>query len=174
MLLAVKGQRLRPSMTLPLAIRKDRDLSALSGLHLLSPFFSFLPLLRWSTFVCPVCDVAFRTDYWPHNVRLGSGHRTCGQCGTAFDDGSREWPELRLTQKVRFLFPPLLVGIAGGFLFAAIASLFIGRRDEHSWLVVFIISALGFLPAVLWSLFRLIWVMHSIHRYHVTLGSAHS
>jgi hypothetical protein len=152
-------------MDTPPAIRKDRDLLVLFGLHFLSPFFAFLPLLRWTSFSCPHCNRVFRRDYWPSNVRLGSGERTCPQCARVFDDGSREWPELRLASKLRFLFPPLLSGISGGLLVAAILSFFITPRDEHSWLVVVMVSAFGLIPAMVWFLARMIWVVRSKNRY---------
>ncbi len=153
------------SMTLPPASRKDRDLLVLFGLHFASPYFAFLPFVRWTTFSCPHCDAVFRRDYWPRNVRLGSGERTCPQCARAFDDGSREWPELGLASKLRFLFPPLLSGISGGFLVAAILSLFITPRDEHSWLVVVMVSAFALIPVMVSCLARLIWVVRSRNRY---------
>src|SRR6266478_4752034 len=153
------------SMTLPPASRKDRDLLVLFGLHFASPYFAFLPFVRWTTFSCPHCDAVFRRDYWPRNVRLGSGERTCPQCARAFDDGSREWPELGLAKKLRFLFPPLLIGISGGFLVAAILSLFISPRDENSWPEAGIVSALALIPVIVWCLVRLIWIVRSRHRY---------
>jgi len=152
-------------MTLPPATRKDRDLLVLFGLHFFSPYFAFLPFVRWTTFSCPHCDAVFRRDYWPRNVRLGSGERICPQCARVFDDGSREWPELGLASKLRFLFPPLLSGISGGFLVAAILSLFITPRDEHSWLVVVMVSAFALVPVMVWCLARMIWVVRSRNRY---------
>jgi hypothetical protein len=152
-------------MNLPSAIRKDRDLLALAGLHFLSPYFAFLPFLRWTSYSCPHCNCVFRRDYWPNNVRLGNGERTCQECTRVFDDGSREWPELSLTRRLRFLFPPLLIGISGGFVVAAILSVFITPRDEHSWLVVAIVFGFSLIPVIIWCPVRLVWVLRSKHRY---------
>src|SRR6266487_4682558 len=135
--------------SLPSAIRKDHDLFALAGLHFLSPYLAFLPFLRWTSYSCPHCNRVFRRDYWPNNVRLGNGERTCRECARVFDDGSREWPELSLARRLRFLFPPLLRGISGGFVVAAILGVFITPRDEHSWLVVVIVLGFSLIPVIM-------------------------
>jgi hypothetical protein len=145
------------------AIREDHNPFAIAG------FFPglqrLLVFVRWTSYHCPYCNAMFRLDFWPSNVRLGRGERICRKCGRTFDDGSREWPELGLASKLRFLFPPLLCGISGGLLVAAILSLFIMPRDEHSWLVVVIVSVFGLIPAIAWCLFRMIWVVRSKNRY---------
>jgi hypothetical protein len=157
--------------SLPLAIRKDRDPLALAGLHFLSPYLAFLPFLRWTSYSCPHCHGVFRSDYWPNNVRLGNGERTCRECARVFDDGSREWPELSLARRLRFLFPPLLVGISGGFVAAAILSVYVTTWDEHSLVVVFIVSGFGLIPLILWCPVRLIWIFRSKHRYETEPAS---
>jgi len=148
----------------PKAIREDHNPFALLGF--LPTYLRLLIFLRWTSYKCPHCGHVFRIEFWPNNVKLGSGQRLCKQCGTLFDDGSREWPELPLFRKLRLFFPPLAVGIWGGFVVAAIASLFIGPRDEHSWPVVIIVSTFGLIPALAWSPIHLIQVIRSIHRYN--------
>jgi len=143
-------------MNLPSAIRKDCDLLTLVGLH----------LVRWTSYSCPHCNGVFRRDYWPRNVWLGAGKRVCKNCGQIFDDGSREWAEIPLLRRLRVFFPPLAVGIWGGFVVAAVASLFIGPRDEHSWPLVIVVSTFGLIPAIAWFPIHLAQVIRSIRRYN--------
>lgn len=149
-------------------------LPALREDHHPFPFAAFLgnlvPLafLRWTSYSCPHCARTFRRDFWQYNVRLGNGRRLCRQCGEAFDDGTREWAELTLPRKLRFLFPPFLVAIFGGFALAAILSLFIGPRDEHSWIIVVTVSAFALIPVMLWCSVRLIPVARSKRRCSTT------
>jgi len=152
-------------MNLPSAVRKDRDLFALIGLHLLSPYFSFLALLRWTSYCCPHCNGVFRRDYWPHNVRLGNGERMCRHCAKVFDDCSREWPELGRTGKLRFFLPPGIIAITGGFLLCGIVTLFIAPRNVVNWAIGIIIVLISLSPTIVWCLFRLIWVLRSIRRH---------
>jgi hypothetical protein len=140
------------------AIREDRNPFALLGL---TPGFQrLLIFVRWTSYKCPYCGYVFRRDFWPSKVTLGSWERMCKQCGMPFDDGSREWPELPSASKLRLFLPPLAVGIWGGFVVAAVMSLYIGPKDEHSWGLVFFVSAFGALPAIVWSpvpLARAVW-----------------
>jgi hypothetical protein len=152
-------------MNLPSAIRKDCDLFALVGLHLLSPYFAFLAMLRWTSYSCPHCSGVFRRDYWPHSVRLGNGERICRECAKVFDDGSREWPELELTQRLRFLLPPSIIAITGGFLLCGIVTLFIAPRNVVNWVIGVIILVISLSPTIAWCLVRLICVLRSIRRY---------
>jgi hypothetical protein len=148
---------------LPPAVREDRD-----------PFAFFihagglgsLAFLRWTNYSCPHCRVVFRRDYWSRNVKLGSGLRICDHCGTGFDDGSREWPQLTHIKKLRLFFPPLIIGIWGGFAVAGIASLFIGPRDEHSLGIVIFAFITGLLPAVFLSPIQFWRINRSIRRYN--------
>jgi len=143
----------------PHAIRKDHNPFAFAGF--LGPLRPLI-FLRWTTYSCPHCGYVFRRDFWPNKVKLGKGERECPQCFKVFDDGTREWPKLGLGTKLHFFFPPLFLGIWGGLALAAILSLFIGPRDEHSWPVVFVISIP---PLILWCPLRLIWVLRSISRF---------
>jgi hypothetical protein len=156
-------------MNLLPAIREDHNPFAIVGLF--PGLQRLLIFVRWTSYSCPHCNAAFRRDFWPHNIWLGSGERLCRKCGTVFDDGSREWPELSLAKKLRFLFPPLLIGISGGFVVAAILSVFITPWDEHSWLVVAIVLGFSLVPVIVWCLVRLIWVLRSKHRYETEPAS---
>jgi hypothetical protein len=157
-------------MSLPQAIREDNNPFSIAGLFGLTRFFIFV---RWTSYCCPHCHHVFRRDFWPNNVRLGSGERTCMNCCKVFDDGSREWPELSLAKKLRFLFPPLLIGISGALPAAAIFSVFLTPWDEHSWGLVIIIFGLSLIPVVVWGLLRLIWIFRSRHRYETRMSSMH-
>lgn len=151
-------------MKLQPAVHEDH--SPFSVLGLFPGYQRFLIFVRWTSYKCPPCGCVFRRDFWPQNVRLGSERRTCKQCGMAFDDGSREWPELPLLSKLRFFFPPLAIGIWGGFVVATVASLFIGPRDEHSWPLVIVVSTFGLTPALARSPVNLTRVIRSIRRYN--------
>jgi hypothetical protein len=151
------------------AIREDHNPLALVGL-LGGLRAAPLIFLRWTSYGCPHCGRTFRRDFWQYNVWLGSGKRVCRQCGKFFDDGTREWPDLPLAKKLRFLFPPLLVAVCGGFVLAAILSLFVAPRDEHSWLIVVLVSAFGLAPVILWCPVRLILVVRSNRRYRRVLA----
>jgi hypothetical protein len=152
-------------MNLPSAVRKDRDVGALVGLHFLSPVFAVLAFLRWTSFACPHCDGVFRRDYWPHNVRLGNGERICRNCARVFDDGSREWKELDGGLKFRFLFPPGILAIIGGLLLTAIVALLIAPRDVRNFLIGLLIVAVSLSPAIVWCLIRMISIYRSNRRY---------
>ena len=120
----------------------------------------------WTNYACPYCGSIFRRDFWPHNVKLGNGRRTCRHCRKVFDDGAREWPQLTLAKKLRFFFPPLLVAVCGGFELAGILQFFVAPRDEHSGPVTLVITLFVVLVvALLWSPVRLIWVLRSGNRY---------
>ena len=148
---------------LPRATRKDHSpfaLRAVFGVFVERPL-AFLGFVRWISYQCPHCHAVFRVDYWPNKVRLGSGKRTCQKCGKWFDDGSREWPQLTLIQKLRFFFPPLFIGVWGGLVLAAVIAAFAGPPDEHTPLIVvaFILA-----PMLLWAPVRLIWIVISLDR----------
>ncbi len=156
----------KPCMaSLPLAVRNDRDLPVLFGLHFASPYLVFLPFVRWTSFSCPHCNGVFRRDYWPHNVRLGNGERVCARCGKAFDDGAREWPELRFVYRLRFFLPPGIQALAGGLLFCAIFTLFIAPRDVLNFSAGVVVVSVFLSPVVLWSLIRFFWIRRSKHRF---------
>jgi hypothetical protein len=168
------GLRLRknhkPDTTkeVPMAVRGESQ--PFPFVHFLGKWALLFIFLRWTNYSCPSCHAVFRRDYWPDNVRLGPGQRICQNCGQTFDDQSREWTELSMFRKLRFLVSPPLVGLAGGFVLAAFLSVFVGPRDEHTWPVVFVISGFGLFPLVLWCSVRLIWVFRSIHRFKEANG----
>jgi hypothetical protein len=145
----------------PKAIHEDQNPFGLFGF--LPSYLRLLIFLRWTAYKCPHCGHVFRRDFWSANFWLGPGDRICKNCGDIFDDGSREWPELSMARKFRIFFPPLLVGISGGFMLAGVLTLFLPVPD---WRVVLFASVIALLPALLWSLIRLPWVIRSIHRYN--------
>ena len=129
-----------------------------------------LGLGRWTSSACPWCRHVFRRDFWPNNVRLGSGERICRHCREPFDDGAREWPELTISKKLRFFFPPLLLGVCGGFELAPIVLFFTLPRDEHIGPLVIVSSLIiGAVLVLVWSPLRLIWVLRSTKRYNKEL-----
>jgi hypothetical protein len=121
---------------------------------------SALAFLRWTEYRCPHCHAAFRRDYWPDNVRLGSGERTCNGCGKAFDDGAREWPELKWSRKLRYLLPPGIFAVGLSiFVFIGIAPLLLAPRDVVTLSIVVLLPLAALAPMFLWTLVRL----HPIH-----------
>jgi hypothetical protein len=115
------------------AIRKDHNPFALA--HLFGGVWgtSFI-FFRWTSFGCPYCEDVFRRDYWQYNVHLGSGKRSRLNCGKAFEDETREWPDLILDRKFRFFFSPLPTAVFGGVSLAGILSSAFNPWDEHSLL----------------------------------------
>jgi len=134
-------------MDLPQARREEHNPLAVEGR---------LVLLRSTTHRCPHRRGAARRDFWPNNVKLGSGEHIWRKCGRVFDDGSHEWPVLSLAKRLRFLFPPLLIGISGGFVVAAILSVLSTPWDEHSWLVILIAWGFSLIPIIVWCPIRLV------------------
>ena len=112
---------------------------------------------------CPHCGHLWRADFWSGNVRLGPGMRQCSQCGEDYDDGSREWPQLSVGKKLRFCCPPILAGISGGMVFAAIAVLFLPKPDWRATVAGLVFAVF---PLFLFFLVRLPWVFLSIRRYN--------
>jgi hypothetical protein len=148
------------------AIREEHDPFAVLGLF--PSFLRVLVFLRWTSYACPHCGQVFRRDFWPEKVRLGHGQRACDECGAVFDDGTREWPQLSVFKKLRFFFPPLLIGISGGLLLAAILVSILPQRD---WRVAVVGLILALIPLFFWSLIRWPWVFRSIRRYNATSTS---
>jgi hypothetical protein len=130
-----------------------------------------LPFIRWTGYRCPHCREVFRIDFWPYNVRLGSGERICDRCGKVFDDGAREWPELKLVKRVRFFLPPGIIVMAFSFLIFGIGMLVVAPRDVVDWQFVFIVLAGSISPILIWCLIRLTFVRRSVHRYQSESGS---
>ena len=161
-------------MDVPSAIREDHDPSLRPCEYPFQPipFRTFLPLafFRWTDFRCPHCHAVFRRDYLPHKVRLGSGERICRKCGKAFDDGSREWPELGPGDKFRYIFPVPILGIVGGTLVCGVITLFIVPRDVLSLVAGAMVIGITLVPLIPWCAIRLPLVYRSIHRYGTEAG----
>jgi len=150
-------------MTLPPAIREDQDPFATVGLF--GGLAHFLIFLRWTSYACPHCQGVFRRDFWPHDVRLGNPTRICRKCGIPFDDGSREWPELRIAQRLRFFLPPGVQATGGALLFCAIFTLFIAPGDVVDLLAGTVVVLIFLSPILVWCLARLLWVLRSKNRF---------
>src|SRR5579864_1725765 len=150
-------------VNLPLAIRQDHNPFFLAWLY--PGFAKFLVLLRWASYKCPNCSGVFRRDYWPENVRIGCGRRNCAHCGSQFDDGSREWPELTRGKKLRYFLPPGMQAIAGGGVFCATFTLLILPKDVINLGAGILLFTVFLSPVLVWSLLRLQCVFGSIRRY---------
>ena len=160
----------KEDMRLPPAIRVDHDPFALAPVEIPGTPrrgypLAILGILRWTSYACPHCHGVVRRDFWPYNIRLGNPERICKRCGRPFDDGSREWPELQLSQKLRFFLPPGILATAGGLLFCAIFTLLIAPRDVVNVLTSVVVVSAFLSPIFLWCLVRLLWVFRSKNRF---------
>ena len=100
---------------------------------------------------------------------LGNRRRKCSECGRDFDDESREWPELRRGQKLRFLLPPGVLGLSGGILLSAAITFFFALRDQADrtfpvFILVFCLCV-STVPPLAWSAIRLPAIRRSTARY---------
>jgi hypothetical protein len=150
-------------MSLLQAIREDHDPFAILGLF--GGFGRFLFFFRWTSYACPHCLGVFRRDFWPHNVRLGNPEHICKKCGIPFDDGSREWPELRLAQRLRFFLPPGIQAMGGSLLFCGIFTLFIAPRDVVNLSAGTVVVLISLSPTLIWCAMRLVWILRSKNRF---------
>ena len=108
---------------------------------------------------CLYCGSHFQTVLNPTALRLGPGHRHCGQCEKEFSDGSIEWPNMTSAQKRKFLFGELPMFAALGALWVAFM-MFAGVRNGSFEIAV---EALGlfFLPlgiAILGIFYLICWL----------------
>jgi hypothetical protein len=145
---------INPRMPNARAIRKD---------HNPFVFFGLLKFVRWPDHCCPHCNEVYRRTYFPDSVIFGDGRRTCAACGMIFDDESREWPELRTGQKLRFLMPPPILGLFGGVLLSGVLALALAR-GQVAWIafaagVLLVVSTL---PALAWTAIHLPAIRRSI------------
>ena len=141
------------------AIRKDHNPLA---------WVTLLYFIRWTDHCCPHCQEVYRRTYFPAAVILGDGKRLCSECGMAFDDESREWPELRGGQKLRLLLPPGVLGLSGGFLLCGVIVLFMAHRDQVTWagaLILGVSVGASIIPALAWTAIRLPAILRSAARY---------
>lgn len=78
-------------------------------------------MIQWWKHRCSRCGQVYRQTLAPKPVWLGTGSRQCKKCGTAFSDGSKEWPQLSSAERWLFLIPNgalifVLPAIVGGVL----------------------------------------------------------
>lgn len=129
----IAAEQSREASTLPRAIREDHDpLKLLTGIGA-GTLFAFL---RWSDFRCPNCRAIFKRAYLPNEIHLGRGEHACLSCGRLFDDGSREWPQLSQSDKIRYILPTPIMGVIGGFLICTALAIFaaLDPRGSVNWI----------------------------------------
>src|SRR5438552_1435589 len=127
-----------------------------------------LAFVRWTSYACPHCQSVFRRDFWPANVRLGSGAIICPKCGNPFDDGAREWPQLTQGKKLRYFFPPGIQATGGVGLFCFVFSILIAPKDVVNWHSIAFLFTFFLSPVLIWSLIRYFFVARSIGRFQMT------
>ncbi len=146
------------------AIRKDHN-----------PFswLNLLQFIRWTDHCCPHCQGVYRRTYFPAAVIIGGGRRICSECEMAFDDESREWPELRGVQKLRLLLPPGILGLSGGILLCGVIVLFFAPRDQVTWvtgvLILGVSLGASIIPALTWTAIRLPAILRSTARFKAAI-----
>ena len=145
---------------LPPAIRDDSSPSAIFGF--VPGYTIVLIFLRWTSYKCPHCGAVFRRDYGTPNVCLGNAERSGKTCGKFFDGGSHGCSQFAWGQKLPLILQPLILAIWRGLAIAAIWSVFVGPRNEHSWPEV----CFGPIPALVRSPVGQQRVIRSVRRYN--------
>ena len=84
-------------------------------------------IYRYYRFFCPSCKNKYASRVSP--VMLGTGRRVCTVCGLAFNDKSKEWPELTGSQKFQYFLPTTVLGCVVAALLIAVIALYISRDD---------------------------------------------
>lgn len=155
-------------MGLSLTIREDHEICAISigaleiaGVRRAVWPFPLLAFLRWTSHAYPHGRRVFRRDYWPYNVRLGSGERLYIERRKTFDDNSREWPELTTGKELRFLLPPGIQALGGSGLFCGVFTLFIAPRDVVNLGIGLIVMVILLSPVLTWCMLRLVFCARS-------------
>lgn len=62
--------------------------------------------IRYYRRACPSCGWTYARNLTERAILLGSGSRACRSCKKTFADGSREWPQLGLTDRLTLFMPP--------------------------------------------------------------------
>jgi hypothetical protein len=112
-------------------------------------------MIQWWVHRCSRCGKVYARTLAPKPIRLGIGSRRCKKCGTAFSDGSKEWPQLSSAERWSFFITNealvfLLPAVAlGGAAYTYGDNLLDGVRDA---VVVGGICLFPYLP---------VWVMKS-------------
>jgi hypothetical protein len=107
-------------------------------------------LLVWRSykFSCSSCRRTYATKFSP--ILLGTGRRRCKACGTVFEDGCKEWPELTGRQKMQYFFPITVFACFLGAIVVALATVVIFHDELSLGLeiapVVFLILILPWFP----------------------------
>jgi hypothetical protein len=148
----------------PRAIREDHDpLQWMAGI---GPG-TLLAFVRWSYFRCPHCRQVLRRTYLPNEVVLGNGEGTCPKCQGVFDSGFREWPELSVGEKMRYILPTPLMGLIGAFLVCAFVAVYavVRRPGAVSWTFLGYAAVVFTVFLTMWSLLRLSGILRSVSRH---------
>jgi hypothetical protein len=94
----------------------------------------------------------------PKPIRLGIGSRRCKKCGTAFSDGSKEWPQLSSAERWSFFITnEALVFLLPAVVFGGLASAY-GDADNLLYGVLGGVLTGGFFVVP----YLPVWVMKSI------------
>lgn len=115
-------------------------------------------MIQWWVHCCSRCGKVYSRTLAPRPIRLGIGSRRCKKCGTAFSDGSKEWPQLSSAERWRFFITnESLVFILPGVVFGGLASAY-GDADNLLYRVVGGVLTGGFFLVPYFP----VWVIKSI------------
>jgi hypothetical protein len=81
-----------------------------------------MPMIQWWKHCCSRCGNVYAQTLAQKPIWLGTGSRRCKKCGTAFSDGSKEWPQLSSAERWSFVIPNgALVCLGSAILFGGLA-----------------------------------------------------
>jgi hypothetical protein len=148
-------------------IRKDREVKIPFPTRVGGVMFAGL---TWIDCCCPYCKAIIRRNYLPNRIRLGDREYTCHHCGGVSREISPEWPELKLGEKLRFIFPAPIIGVLVGLGACGAFAVMLAPPEATGWAIDVTVVAVCLSPGLLWIALRLIPIMRSVHRYAVSPG----
>ncbi len=125
---------------------------------------------------CPRCGVSYTTTWFTRGrgMRLGPGYRVCRSCGHAFDDGSLEWPEMSVLQRIAVFLPRITWPFVLLLLLMPVPLL--STRGTAAFMEALVLAAVGFAAfAILFTpywVYRVLQVRDSRRRVARTPGRA--
>ena len=128
-----------------------------------------MPIMIYWTHKCPHCGYPFATTaYWRGlGVRLGPGFHICRNCHRSFNDGSKEWPEMSIFERLAVFIPrvswPFLIL---ALLLPLISWMTQGSKEAAKFALVTLVSLAIILPIFLspYWVYRIIQVRRSRKR----------
>ena len=122
-------------------------------------------IYRYYRFFCPSCKNKYGSKVSP--IMLGTGRRVCTVCGLAFNDKSKEWPELTGTQKFQYFLPTNVRGCVVGALLIVLIAIFITRDESLGEALAFagIVMLMFVGPCVSYFVLQCVRILKSKQRF---------